>query len=251
MVKVLAQLRVVQQVGVALTQVFVRHDEKARRTAGRVADDVGGRGRREFHHQPDDVARGAELAVLPGGGDLGEHVFVDVALGVAVFHRHVVEQVHHLGQQCRRRNGEARALHVVRVGGVAIAELAGEPLTQVRKDVLAHDGVHLRRGEVLEARPAEVFIESAFRVAARGKDAPLHRPLEAVGFVFLQRVQVVEPAQEEEIGDLLDHLQRIRDAARPEGVPDAIDLVLDVAGDHALGLTPSQESTPVLRVRRF
>src|SRR5262245_19953233 len=29
-----------------------------------------------------------------------------------------------------------------------------------------------------------------------------------------------EATDEEEVGDLLDHLQRIRDAARPEGIPD-------------------------------
>ena len=48
-----------------------------------------GLGRGHLHHEPDDVARGAELAVLPGAGDLAEHVLVEVALGVAVLHRHV------------------------------------------------------------------------------------------------------------------------------------------------------------------
>jgi hypothetical protein len=47
----------------------------------------------------DDVARRAELAVLAGAGNLAQHVFVEVALGVAVLHRHMVEHVHHLGQQ--------------------------------------------------------------------------------------------------------------------------------------------------------
>ena len=134
------QLRVVQEVRVALAQVLARGDQEARRAAGRVADDVGGLRRGQLHHQPDDVARRAELAVLPGGGDLAEHVLVEVALGVAVLHRHVVEQVHHLGQQRRRGDGEARVLHVVRVGGVVAAQRAQE-----REDVLADDGVHLGR----------------------------------------------------------------------------------------------------------
>jgi len=34
-------------------------------------------------------------------------------------------------------------------------------------------------------------------------------------------------------GRLLDHLQRVRDSARPERVPDAVDLVLNVAGYHS------------------
>ena len=42
MVEVLAQLRVVQQLRVALAQVRARRDQEARRTASRVADDVGG-----------------------------------------------------------------------------------------------------------------------------------------------------------------------------------------------------------------
>ena len=91
MVEVLAQLRVVQQLRVALAQVLASRAQKARRTAGRVADDVGGLGRGELHHQPDDVAWRAELPILSGGGDLGEHVLVDVPLGVAFLHRHLVE----------------------------------------------------------------------------------------------------------------------------------------------------------------
>ena len=34
------------------------------------------------------------------------------------------------------------------------------------------------------------------------------------------------------IGDLLDHLQRIRDSAGPERIPDPIDLVSDFTGYH-------------------
>jgi hypothetical protein len=57
-------------------------------------------------------------------------------------------------------------------------------------------------------------------------------------------VQVVQPAQEEQVGDLLDHLQRVGDAAGPEGVPDLVDLALDVAGDHLEGLHREQQRTP-------
>ena len=52
-----------------------------------------GVGRHHLDHQLDDVAGRAELAVLAGGGDLDEHVLVDVALGVAVLHRDLVEPV--------------------------------------------------------------------------------------------------------------------------------------------------------------
>ena len=57
-----------------------------------------GVGRGHIHHQLDDVAWGAELPILPGGGDLAEHVLVEVALGVAVGHVYAVELVDHVGQ---------------------------------------------------------------------------------------------------------------------------------------------------------
>jgi hypothetical protein len=62
-------------------------------------------------------------------------------------------------------------------------------------------------------------------------------------------VQVVEAADEEQVGDLLDHLQRVRDAAGPEGVPDAVDLVLDVAGDHLSVLIRAQLPTNLAPLR--
>ena len=186
--------------------------------------------RGQLDHELDDVARGAELAVLPGAGDLAEHVFVEVALGVAVLHRHLVDHVHDLGEQRRRRDGEARILHVVRVGRAVAAERAQE-----REDVLADDGEHLRRREVLEARPA-----AGPRRARPAGDRPCPRErraapsacLSRVGLALLQRVQVVEPLDEEQVGDLLDDLERIGDAARPEGIPEGVDLTADFAGEH-------------------
>ena len=152
----------------------------------------------------------------PGGGDLAEHVLVDVALGVALLHRHLVEQVHHLGQQRRSRDGEARVLHVVRVGGVGTAELPDQVSAQIAEDVLPYYREHLGWGEVLEARPAEVLVGPTLGVLAFREDPPLHRLLEPIGLVLLQRVHVVEPTEEQQIGDLLHHLQRVRDAAGPE-----------------------------------
>jgi hypothetical protein len=91
---------------------------------------------------------------------------------------------------------------------------------------------HLRRREVLEPRPAEVVVRPALGVLARRKDAALDRLLEPGGLVFFERVQVVEPLEEEQVSDLLDDLQLVGDAAGSEGVPDAVDLVADVAGEH-------------------
>jgi len=79
-------------------EVLARHHEEARRSARRIADYVGRLRRGQLDHEPDDVTRRAELTILTGAGDLGEHVLVDVALCVAFFHGYVVEQVHHFRQ---------------------------------------------------------------------------------------------------------------------------------------------------------
>ena len=63
--------------------------QEAGRPAGRVADLVVRTRRRHLDHEPDDVPRRAELAVLPSRGDLAEHVLVDVALGVLLAERDV------------------------------------------------------------------------------------------------------------------------------------------------------------------
>lgn len=86
---------------------------------------------------------------------------------------------------------------------------------------------------MLEAGPAEILVRAPFWVGASGEDAALHRPAEARGFALLQRVEVVEPFQEQEIGDLLNHLQRVGNPAGPEAIPDPVDLVAEFASQHS------------------
>ena len=111
----------------------------------------------------------------------------------------------------------------MRVGGVVTTQRA-----QKRKHVLANHREHLGGRDVLEARPAERLVRQAAVLAdvvcALRKDAPRHRPLEARRLVLLQRVQVVEPTQKEQVGDLLHHLERIGNPAGPKRVPDLVDL---------------------------
>jgi hypothetical protein len=166
-VEVFVQLRFVQEVWVPLPKVLPRRHQESRRVAGRVRDHVGGMRRGQFHHQPDDVARGAELPVRPGRGNLDEHVLVDIALGVPLLHRDVVEHVHHLRQQRRRRDGEARVLHMVRVRGVSAAELSRRALE--REEVVADHREHVGGREVLEARPAVVLVGPPFASLPSGK----------------------------------------------------------------------------------
>jgi len=73
-------------------------------------------------------------------------------------------------------------------------------------------------------------------VLALRKDAPRYRLLHAGGFVLFQRVQVVQAPHEQQVRDLLDDLDWIGDAARPESVPNLANLTLDCPGDHELRL---------------
>ncbi len=221
-VEVLAALAVAEHLRMALAEVLPRGDEEARRAAGRVADHVVGRGRRHLDHQADDVARGAELAVLSGGRDLAEHVLVQVALRVPVLHGHVVDHVHDLREEGRRRDREAGVLHVAAVAGAVAAQVPEEWESTFRDQ-----RVHFGGPQILEVRPAHV-------VLPLGEHAPLDRLLEAVGLELFEGVQVVEALQEQQVGDLLDDLERVRDPTRPEGVPDAVHLVAEFTGEHGL-----------------
>ena len=66
------------------------------------------------------------------------------------------------------------------------------------------------------------------------KNASRHRLLEARRLVLLQRVQVVQPAQEEQVGGLLLHFQRIGNPAGPKHVLDLVDLGFDGDGNHVV-----------------
>ena len=123
-VKVLARHAVAQDLGVLVAQVFAGCHQKAAGATGGVTNGVFGGGGGQRHHELDQVARRAELAVLPGAGNFAQHVLVHIALGVAVFHGHVVQHVHHLVQQGRGGDGEAGVLHVLRVGGAVASGAA-------------------------------------------------------------------------------------------------------------------------------
>ena len=213
-------------------EIFVRGNQKAAGAAGGIADHVLWPWRHHVHHQRNDVARGAELTVLPGAGDLRQHVFVEVALGVAILHRDFGEKIDHLGEQRGCRNGEARSFHVGRMRRIGLGHIAQE-----RKYVLGDDLEHRRRVLVLQPGPAHFLISEAATLAdlvlTRREYAALNRLLKPISLVLLAGVRLVQPTHEQEIGDLLDHLERIGDAARPECVPHAIDLGAKFASQHA------------------
>ncbi len=118
---------------------------------------------------------------------------------------------------------------MVRVGGAVAAEGAEEG-----EDVLFDDlEQFLRIAKVFEAGPAQIVVGAALGVLALGEDAALEfGQFQAGGLVFLEGVQVVEALEEEQVGDLLDDLEGVGNAAGPEGIPEGIDFTADFAGEH-------------------
>ncbi|VMP20668.1 Uncharacterised protein [Streptococcus pneumoniae] len=115
-----------------------------------------------------------------------------------------------------------------RVRGVLPAHLAAV-LPQEREHRVGHREKHGVRVQLPEPRPAQAIL---LRRELRVLDGPLHER----GALLLGRVQLVQPPQEQEVGHLLDDLQGVGDAARPERVPDAVHLGLQLAGDHRISV---------------
>jgi hypothetical protein len=208
LLKVLLVDRVAQHFRVALAHVFVGGHQKATRPAGGVDHRIVGTRGGQLHHQLDDMAGRAELAVLAGRSHLAQHILVEVALGIAVLHRDVVEHLDHAGQHGRLFEHEAGVAHVVGVGG-AVSAQAGEE----REDVVLDHFEHLGWREVLEMRPAQVLVVSPLGVFPERKEWILDGLLESVGLALFQRLQFIQAAHEQKVGELLDHREGIRDAS--------------------------------------
>src|SRR5208337_720737 len=117
-----------------VAEIFAGRDQEAAGARRWIADDVRWRGLGQLDHQRDDVARGAKLTILAGSGDLAEHVFVDIALGVAIVHPDLVELLDGLGEQRRRRDAKTCILHMLAESRALATERA-----QKREDMFIDD----------------------------------------------------------------------------------------------------------------
>ena len=207
--------------GMVVAEVLAGGDEEAAGAARRVADHVGRRRRGHLDHQLDDVARRAELAVLPGGGDLaractrrrrpwcrGPPSGCASSPSTAFCSSAGVGIVNRASFMC------------VGVGGAVAAERAQE-----REDVLADDRRTCRLGaKFLKRSPAQVVVGAADVVSsgvAVGEDRVARSARRVRLALFSARVwSSSRPLDEQQVGDLLHHLERVGDAARPEVVPD-------------------------------
>ena len=104
----------------------------------------------ELHHHVDNVARGSELAVFAGSGNLAEQVFIDIAHEVFVVHVQGIDAIHHLGQHIARGNEKHRVFHVS-------AECRIHAFTNrfnEREHIVANVFQHSDRLKVVENTPA-------------------------------------------------------------------------------------------------
>ena len=210
----------------AAHQVFHHRHQKTAGAARRVAHGFGGLGVGNLHHQTDDVARGAELTIDAGGGELREQVFVEVALDVALGERQGVDHVDRRDQQRGLLDHQLGVLEVLLEGGL-LRPLLGVHLDdglEVGEDLVAHHRQHILRPQLLEAGPAQ-------RLLVVIEDSPEGFP-GARGALFIARLCNVEHAREHQEGYLLDNRERIGDAPSPELLPEFVDSAFEFACDH-------------------
>ena len=75
MVEMFLELGVAQDFRMMFAQIFPRRHQKATRAACPITNHILCRWRCQLNHEANDVPRRAELAVLPGAGNLAEHIY--------------------------------------------------------------------------------------------------------------------------------------------------------------------------------
>ena len=224
---------------VVRADVFGGRNKKSRRAAGRVADDVVGRGVQKRDHHVADVLGRAELAVTACCGDLAEHVFIQIALHVEagnVVFIQCFQPGDHLFQHLRRGHEKYGVLHemskgrlsrvVVTVGqgnerACFLVEVRQSPALHAldgRKDAPGNDVEHVLSVFVLELAPAHGLAEGRLR-----KD---FFALHAESFVFFVfQFFDVQRADEHKIGQLFNDGERIGQARGKDVEPDFINAI--------------------------
>ena len=210
--------------------------KEARGAAGRVTDHVVSLRVGELHHHADYVARRAELAVHARRGDLGKEVLVYVAAhvgAVGLLHLgiYLVHRRDDLLEHERRGDLEDGIAHVLGIGAVLIRM---QPFDE-REHLFLHHGVHFPCREVVKPRPFELFpSHHALSNAHFACEDTLVRQAEHGALLGAEVVRLVQVVDEHQIGHLFHHVQRIRYAAGPEGLPEAVYFVSKFAGQHII-----------------
>ena len=218
---------------VVLLDVLGTLHYEASRTHGRVADGVAQGGLHHVHHHTYDMARGAELTVVARGCHLAQHVFVDIAHGVAVVHVQGIYAFHYLHQCARVLNQESSTCHESAVGRFpARVEVLDEG-----ECITADDAKHLLCLLVLEHAPAQRLVgHLAVRVGVVPcpllEGGVLHRHTHNAGIGLLGLLRIVQHLHEEQICHLLQNGNGIRYATRPKRIPNGVYPTLYLTCNH-------------------
>ena len=233
---------------VVRADVFGGGNEKSRRAAGRVADDIVGRGAQKRDHHVADVLGRAELPDAARGGELAEHVLVQVALhvesGNVVFIQFFQPGDDHF-QHLRRGHEKHGVLHEVSKGRlcrvvidigqrkerafflVEVRQPAALHALDGRKNALRNDVEHILSVFVLELAPAHGLAER--RLREDFFDLHAERFIVLV-FQFFD----IQRADEHEVGQLFNDGERIGQTRGKDVEPDFIDLIFYGTRNHGL-----------------
>ena len=236
---------------VVCADVFGGGNEKSRRAAGRVADDVVGRGAQKRDHHVADVLGRAELPVAARGGELAEHVFIQIALHVEagnVVFIQFFQTGDHLFQHLRRGHEKHGVLHemskgrlcsvVVTVGQVnegacflvEVRQFAALHFLDGRKNALRNDVEYVLGVFVLEFAPAHGLAEGRLR-----ED---FFDLHAERFIILVfQLFDIQRADEHEVCQLFNDGERIGQTRGKDVEPDFIDFIFYGTRNHGLLLS--------------
>ncbi len=106
---------------------------------------------------------------------------------------------------------------------------------QPREDMLADDRIHVTRIEVLEAVPAEILVVSASCCPCpRERSASASASFSRLAFSSSAVSSSSRRLRKSKVGDLLNDFKGVGDPARPEGIPDLVDLIANFTSKHGL-----------------
>ena len=164
---------------------------------------------------------GAELAVHPGSGNLGQQKFIHIAPDIALpclghLLINAVQRRDHLIQHQRRGDLENGVVHVFGVG----AGLVPVKALDEGENLFLHNSVHLFGRKIVENRPLELLSGDGSLPDTHlfCKNALVVQPKHGA-FPGAEVVHFVQIVDKHEIGHLFYHVQRVSNTAGPENFP--------------------------------
>ena len=175
----------------------------------------------------------AELAVDARLAQLVQQILIKIALVVIGIFRHQlihgIHAVHHARQHQRGRQLKNRIAHVLTIGTVlALAQILDEREHQLLDHRVHPPGIKIPEHRPLQLPPIDFAL-------ADGDFACEHALVGQTQHGTLPGPQIVRGIQivdEHQIGHLLDHIQGVRQSARPENLPQGVNFVSQFACQH-------------------